>query len=228
MEEKQEILDEMKEIDYNIKKLYEPKKEELKFSIIVDGDQKTGKTSIIEKFIENNNSNYNNNNSSNLGIISKFSYIEIDNTIIKLDIIDFTINDITKRSVNNYKNGDIIFFVYSINDFISFEKVKRKISLMSLKSKYIFLVGNKDDLEDKKVYENDSEKLVNKYNINFFIEVSAKTGKNIDNLFFAAIKLLYKNKKNEKSSNVKVKNKVLGTYKANDRGSKALNFLFPS
>ena len=227
MEEKQEILDEMKEIDYNIKKLYEPKKEELKFSIIVDGDQKTGKTSIIEKFIENNNSNYNN-NSSNLGIISKFSYIEIDNTIIKLDIIDFTINDITKRSVNNYKNGDIIFFVYSINDFISFEKVKRKISLMSLKSKYIFLVGNKDDLEDKKVYENDSEKLVNKYNINFFIEVSAETGKNIDNLFFAAIKLLYKNKKNEKSSNVKVKNKVLGTYKANDRGSKALNFLFPS
>ena len=118
--------------------------------------------------------------------------------------------------------------MYSINDFISFEKVKRKISLMSLKSKYIFLVGNKDDLEDKKVYENDSEKLVNKYNINFFIEVSAKTGKNIDNLFFAAIKLLYKNKKNEKSSNVKVKNKVLGTYKANDRGSKALNFLFPS
>ena len=178
MEEKQEILDEIKEIDYNIKKLYEPKKEELKFSIIVDGDQKTGKTSIIEKFIENNNSNYNNNNSSNIGIISKFSYIEIDNTIIKLDIIDFTINDITKRSVNNYKNGDIIFFVYSINDFISFEKVKRKISLMSLKSKYIFLVGNKDDLEDKKVYENDSEKLVNKYNINFFIEVSAKTGKN--------------------------------------------------
>ena len=46
---------------YSIIKLDEPKKEQFTFSLIFDGDQKTGKTSIIEKFIGIDNFNNNEN-----------------------------------------------------------------------------------------------------------------------------------------------------------------------
>ena len=50
---KEKSLGLMKEIAYDVRKLKDAAKEEFVFSIVVDGAQKTGKTSIIEKFIEN-------------------------------------------------------------------------------------------------------------------------------------------------------------------------------
>ena len=200
-----------------------PEKEQFVFSIILDGAQKTGKTSIIDKFIGINN--FNKNQNKNLGYQNNFKYIDIDNTIIKLDIIDFTIGDISKRSINNYKNANVIIFIYSIDDYVSFEKVKNKLSLMKSKSQYIiFLVGNKDDLQNREVNDIEARNLEKKYNINFCTEVSAKTGNNIDKMFFEAVKILYYNRKQ-----VRKNTKVIGlskTYKAKE-GSNALNFLFP-
>lgn len=208
---------------YFIKKIDNAEKEQYVFSIIVDGAQRTGKTSIIEKFIGKDNSNKNEN--KNLGYHINIQYIDIDNIIIKLDITDFTIGDISKRSINNYKNGNVIIFIYSLDNYVSFEKVKSKLSLMKSKSQYIiFLVGNKDDLENREVNETDVRKLEKKYNISLSIEVSAKTGNNIDKLFFEAVKILYKNRKHiPKNSKVISLSK---SYKGKD-SSHALNFLFP-
>ena len=84
-----------KEISYDVRKLKDSAKEEFVFTIAVDGAQKTGKTSIIEKFIENVQQQ---NKKSNIGGFNNYyKYVKIENTIVKLDIIDFTINDITKR-----------------------------------------------------------------------------------------------------------------------------------
>ena len=179
---------------YLIKKLDKAEKEQFVYSIIIDGAQKTGKTSIIEKFIGIDN--FNKNENKNLGCQNNCKYIDIDNTIIKLDIIDFTIGDISKRSITNYKNANAIIFVYSLDNYVSFEKVEDKLSLIKPKSQHIiFLVGNKGDIENREVDENEARKLKQKYNISFFIEVSAKTGNNIDKMFFEAVKILYRNRK---------------------------------
>ena len=212
---------ESKENKYNITKLNHTGKEELTFSIIIDGAQNTGRTSIIQKFIDLDNSNHYNNS---LGHITSFKFIKIENTIVKLEIIDYTINDISKRSISNYKNANLIMLVYSIDDYTSFEKIKNKLYTMKFKST-IFLIANKSDLEKREVNKDDVESILNNYNINYFNEVSAKTGSNIDDIFFEAVNVLYKNRKPTTQHN-----KQFG-YKGNDNSknnnNNALNFLFP-
>ena len=188
---------------YSIIKLDEPKKEQFTFSLIFDGDQKTGKTSIIEKFIGIDN--FNNNESKNIGYQRYFKFIDINNTIIKLDIIDFTNGDFSKRAITNYKNANLIIFVYSLDNYDTFINIEEKLSYMNYKfQNIIFLVGNKDDLE-RKDFKIDLPSYIDKFNISFF-KVSAKTGNNINKMFFEAVKILYENIKNDqKKSQVNLK-----------------------
>ena len=57
----------------------------------------------------------------------------------------------------------------------------------------IFLIGNKADLEDKRVVKKEvAEQFKKDYDLNLFMETSAKTGFNAKELFTEAAKLLYK------------------------------------
>ena len=57
----------------------------------------------------------------------------------------------------------------------------------------IFLIGNKADLEDKRVIMKETaENFKNDYDLDLFLETSAKTGMNAQELFIEAAKLLYK------------------------------------
>ena len=56
----------------------------------------------------------------------------------------------------------------------------------------IFLIGNKIDLEkDREVNCEQGRKLETDYNLDFFIECSAKEGTNIEAIFGQAAKILY-------------------------------------
>ena len=211
---------------YEVKKLNKEEKEDFSFNIIIEGAEKVGKTSIIEKFVETKNPSEKD-GISNFGykIINK--YVKIDNTIIKLEIIDFVVGDISKRSTNNYKNADLIMFIYSINDSKSFEKIIQKLWSIKSKSKQIyFLVGNKSELGNRNVQQKEAKNAITKYNISYFIETSAKTGNNIDTLFYEAIKILYKNKK--LSNNQKAKIIELSKGEELKKTSNALKYLFPA
>lgn len=57
----------------------------------------------------------------------------------------------------------------------------------------IILVGNKTDLKDKrKVEDKDIEKCIKDYDVDYYIETSAKTGENVEKLFVECCKILYK------------------------------------
>ena len=56
----------------------------------------------------------------------------------------------------------------------------------------IFLIGNKLDLEDQRVIKTEQGKTVqSEYNLDLFVESSARDGQNTEYIFVEAAKLLY-------------------------------------
>ena len=57
----------------------------------------------------------------------------------------------------------------------------------------VFLIGNKSDLEKERVISSEqAKKFCEQYEIDFFMESSAKTGMNVQEIFIEAAKVLYK------------------------------------
>ena len=74
----------------------------------------------------------------------------------------------------------------------------------------VFLIGNKIDLEESRlVTREQAEQFKNDFELDLFMETSAKTGFNTQELFVEAAKILYddymKYKKKQKKPNEKVK-----------------------
>ncbi len=77
----------------------------------------------------------------------------------------------------------------SFNDIDSWIKDLRSFSSPDVK---VFLIGNKADLEDKRVIQfEQGENFSTENKLNYFVETSAKTGFNAKNVFIQAAKLLY-------------------------------------
>lgn len=107
------------------------------------------------------------------------------------------------KSKKNYIN----IFIYE-NSKKSFEGIDSWIKDLRQNSSpdtKIFLIGNKVDLEESRVIlKEQGEQLKEEYDIEYFIEASAKTGFNVQKIFVNAAKLLlkdyilYNNKKRKK------------------------------
>ena len=99
-------------------------------------------------------------------------------------------------------NFDITQSFYGVVDWIN--RIKND---SSLKEKVLYIVGNKNDLEDKRVIsKEEGEKLAKKYRV-MFSECSAKAGENVDFIFNEIIKKCYKEIKAKK--NLKTLNKYI-------------------
>ena len=83
----------------------------------------------------------------------------------------------------------------------------------------IFLIGNKADLEEKRVIMKETaENFKKEYDLDLFMETSAKTGMNAQELFIEAAKLLCKDYNTYKSE--KKKNGGESLKKSNKKKSK--------
>ena len=79
----------------------------------------------------------------------------------------------------------------------------------------LFLIGNKSDLENERIIsKNDAEKIKEDYEMDYFIETSAKTGMNAQEIFIEAARLLYKDYSKYKNEN---KNKESNDDKNNNK-----------
>ncbi len=101
---------------------------------------------------------------------------------------------------------ELFILVYSIDDEESFNNLnywmKEIKKYISEKNPIILLLGNKlDNIEERKVSTNQAKKFSNDNDIDFFEEISAKNGDNIDKIFNECFIKIYKNY-------YKVKNKL--------------------
>ena len=158
--------------------------------LLTIGDQFVGKSSIINRYIDDK---FNEDIKPTLAIDYKTKMIQKGENLIKISIYDTAGEEKYRHLIKNYYNGSNgILLVYDITDKNSFDNLNFWLDELekncNLNNLYIFLVGNKTDLKkERKVSYDEAKNFADMKKIPY-IEISAKTGDNIDKLFNDFIK----------------------------------------
>ena len=158
--------------------------EEIKYKLIVIGDENVGKTSIINRF---KNNLFSPEYEPTVGLDFQSIPILIDDQSVTLLLYDTAGQEKFKSLIPLYTNeANIILLIYDISNKDSFENIDKWFeSLNNInKEEVIFaLVGNKSDLDfNRKVSKEEAESYANEHHY-AFQEVSAMSGEGIQELF---------------------------------------------
>ena len=168
-------------------------------SIILLGESTVGKTSLVNRFIQNK---FQKCFLTTLGLdsIIKPTTLKSGKEVI-LKIYD-TAGQERYRTIthNYYQKSDGILLVYSIENKQSFEKITEWLKEIKDNAKeevIVFLIGNKCDLDNKErnVSKKEGELLAEKYNIPFY-ESSAKLDINVKDIFERLAEIVVEQKVN--------------------------------
>lgn len=162
------------------------------FKLVILGDSGVGKSNIITRYAKNE---FNLESKATIGVEFHTKLISINDVKIKIQFWD-TAGQERYRSITSayYKGSHGILVVYDITNFDSFEHVSNWIQEIYKNvgnNIPILLVGNKSDLDYKRVIPIEkSLELANKYNL-AFIEMSAMVGINIQSGIEELVKNIY-------------------------------------
>ena len=166
---------------------------DLNFKLIVIGDSGVGKSCLTNKATTNIfEDNYN----ATVGFEFFTLNIKMYDKIIKLQIWDTCGQELYRSLVTNfYRNCSLAIIVYAINSKPSFESIEswlKELRTHSNPDAKVFLIGNKVDLEkERQVTTEEAEQFKQINKLNLFMEASAKSGFNAQNIFIQAAKMLY-------------------------------------
>ena len=160
----------------------------IKLKLIVVGNQGTGKSSILNRFV---NETFEENYQATIGLDFQSKNITIHDQDVRLIIYDTAGQEKFRSLIPMYiRESQIILLVYDISDKESFDSIPIWIQEVKdvLNKEVVFvLIGNKIDLNDKReVNKEEGEKYASEKNM-IFEEVSAKTGDNFPELFYQKI-----------------------------------------
>ena len=166
---------------------------DLSFKIIIVGDSGVGKSCLSIKASRNYFEDF---YSPTVGFEFLTFNVKIEDQNIKLQIWDTCGQEVYRSLISSfYRSASLAIMVYSIDNDDSFNNIEKWLNDVKTQSNpniKIFLIGNKADLEDKrKVSREAGEKFLKAHKLNYFIETSAKTGFNVQNVFIKAAKELY-------------------------------------
>jgi small GTP-binding protein len=153
--------------------------------ILTLGDTLVGKSSIVLRFSDNR---FDDNQLATIGIDYKTKYIKVKDASVKVLLWDTAGQEKFRNIARQYyKGANGVLLIYDVCDRKSYERIGFWMDELKQNNKieqlYIILVGNKIDLEEKRVVtREEAEKYAEDNNINY-IEVSAKTGEGILDLF---------------------------------------------
>ena len=194
--------------------------------ILTLGDTTVGKSSIVLRFSEDK---FDDNQFATIGIDFKTKYIKLDKFSVKVLIWDTAGQEKFQNIAKQYyKGANGVLLIYDISNRKSFERIDFWLKELKENNRidelFLYLVGDKIDMEDKRVISfQEGEKYAKKNDINFF-EVSAKSGKGVTELFNNVIngvmeKILKKNEKEELEDKVRLSTFLEKNYK-NEKNKK--------
>jgi len=197
---------------------------DLSFKVIVIGDSGVGKSCLTNKATKNLfEESYN----ATVGFEFFTFNIKINEKIIKLQIWDTCGQELYRSLITNfYRNSSLAIIVYAVNNKDSFEDADmwlRELRTHSNPDAKVFLIGNKIDLiNEREIKTEEGEAFARENKLNKFMEASAKTGVNAQQIFVDAAKLLYEDYllynggEEESSSNIKDSNDYSKSFMSED------------
>jgi len=162
----------------------EKKDTDITIKLLLIGNAYVGKTLIVQKFIDNQ---FSKSTVSTIGVDLQSKIIDINGKRVKYLIWDTAGEDRMKTMTYSYYRGcHVILVVYDITDRKSFQNVTTWVECIDkfAKSNVLrILVGNKTDLEDKRVISNDEGKMLAQDNGLKYYEISALQLKGLHEMF---------------------------------------------
>ena len=163
------------------------------FKIVLIGDTSVGKTNILTKYLSDE---FDPESKATVGVEFGTKNFKIENNIVKVQIWD-TAGQERYRSITNayYKGAKGSLLIYDITNKKSFENLEKWIYDIKTNGDdniSIILVGNKSDLENKRVISIEEGKNKAKLYKFAFMETSALNGNNIAKAFNELIMDVYK------------------------------------
>lgn len=156
------------------------------FKLVMLGNSHVGKSSIVNRLCNDNFSHIFN---STIGVDFSATYLQADpETIIKLQIWDTAGQHKFAPILRNYYNGVAgIVMVYDVSSRKSFNKLYFWLDELNNNTNVshhipIIIVGHKNDKVIRRVTRKEAEEFAHGNNMHY-IEASAKSGENIQNIF---------------------------------------------
>ena len=155
------------------------------FKYIIIGDAYVGKSNLLLRYAHGQ---FKDDYQLTIGVEFAAKNVKIRGKTYRIQIWD-TAGQESFRSITRgyYKSSVCALVVYDISNKESFNNISTWIEdckNQSPKTIFFVLVGNKSDLEDKRqVSTEEGQELAEKYGIPFY-ETSAKTGANINEIFY--------------------------------------------
>ena len=152
----------------------EKKEADITIKILLIGNAFVGKTLIVQKFIDNT---FSKSTVSTIGVDLQSKVIDINGKKVKYLIWDTAGEERMKTMTYSYYRGcHVILIVYDVTDRKSFENVTTWAECVDkfAKSNVLrILVGNKTDLEDKRIISTEDWKRLAEQNGLKYYEISA-------------------------------------------------------
>ena len=165
-----------------------PEKIDLMFKFALFGDSATGKTSLINRYVDQK---FDENYQPSLGVNIVIKDLEVKDKNLKVRLIlwDIAGQDRYELSRRMFFEGCTgALFVYDITRPSTLENVEYKwlpdLITYGNKASTFLLIGNKSDLTDlRKLSTEEGRKAAERIDATNFIETSAKSGENVEKAF---------------------------------------------
>ena len=168
-----------------------PRQDTVRFKVVLIGDALVGKTSLALRYVKDR---FNENEDSTIGASYLSHTLELEKTRVKFDLWDTAGQERYHGLAPMYYRGaQAVIVVYDICSERSFEGAKNWVSEVKQKTtsdRVMAFLGNKADLASKRVVDYQVAQSYAESNNLVFMETSAKTAMNVDEVFLAVAKRL--------------------------------------
>lgn len=167
------------------------------FKLIIIGDSAVGKSCLMQRVTTNE---FIEDHEVTVGVEFGTLIVKLESQIFKLQIWD-TAGQESFKSITKifYRGAHCVCLCYDItrmDTFLNLETWLREVKQQSEPNVVVILIGNMKDREaHREVPREQAEAFALKYKINYYVETSAKTGENVQQVFLLAAKMLYTSNK---------------------------------